>query len=112
MTGISLVTDEEKNEYKMGRAKIFYRRIPSPKRNAVIKKLTRKGVTDWSAVAAELLEWAILGWDGVDDKGAIIKFDPALIPRLPEDVRGDLMGLTGAASPEDGATGEHGSENS
>lgn len=99
---ICLIQEAEKLSYKMPPSVIWYRRIPAIKRNLVIKKYTRKGAVDWSSVAAELLEWAIYGWDGVTDGEEEIKFDPALIARLPEDVRGDLMTLCGAAEGDQG----------
>lgn len=100
--GITLVSEAERLIYTSGRAKIFYRRVPSLKRALGVKRHTKRGQTDYSAVAAELLVWAILGWEGVDDGKNDVPFAPELIASLPEDVRGDLMTLTGAATTEDG----------
>lgn len=97
---IQLVRDDENLTHKVGEATILYRRIPAPKRNQVIKKHTKKGQVNWSEVAAELLEYAVTGWEGVMDGKTPVKFDSALLSRLPEEVRGDLMELTGAAAAE------------
>jgi hypothetical protein len=100
---IQLVQDEERKVYKMGGSKIFYRRISTLKRGAIVKRHTKRGKPDWNAVAEDILRYVVLDWETVQVEGRDTPFDPDLLARLPEDNLSELMVLSGGAcEDEDG----------
>jgi hypothetical protein len=69
-----------------------YRRIPSFQHKALEHKHTKKGVEDKRAIVDAVLEYALLGWDGVQDaEGQPVPFSSDLIKYLPEAAKAALM---------------------
>ena len=97
---IQLVQAEEKLIYKAEESEIFYRRISTLKRAAIVKKRTKRGKVDWAAVTAAILRYVITGWKTVQRAGVDITFDPDLVTALPEDTLTDILELSGGANPE------------
>jgi len=97
---IQLVQSEEKLIYKDGESEIYYRRISTLKRAAIVKRHTKRGKVDWGAVTQEILEYVITGWNKVQRVGVDIVFDTELVTALPEDTLTDILELSGGANPE------------
>ena len=97
---IQLIQGEEKITYEAEGSKIFYRRVSTLRRAAIIKKHTKRGKVDWAGVTKDLLKEAITGWETVQSAGRNIPFDPELIMALPEDTLTDILELSGGANPE------------
>lgn len=105
---VQLIDDNERLVHTVGESRFYYRRIPSGRRGRLIKQHTKRGVVDWTAVTAELLRWAITGWDEVYSGGAVVPYDNELVPRLPEEVTIQILDLAQAAEGEaaEGETAE------
>jgi len=97
---IQIVQQEERLVYETDGSKIFYRRIPISQQNAIVKRHTKKGKTNWSEVSKEFIEYIVLGWEDVEMGGQNINFDQSFLPFLPPDVVTDLLDRSGAASKE------------
>jgi len=109
---IQIVKDDERLTYKSEGSKIFYRRIPTAFRSFVVKKHTKRGKPDWPVITKELMEWAILGWENVQDKGKDIPFAKDMIMALPDDVLTDILEISGATIPQSDEDEETPSKNS
>ena len=97
---IQIIEKNEKLTYEIEYSKIFYRRITTLKRGAIVKRHTKRGKPDWSAITEEILQYIITGWERVEKSGEEIAFDPDLITAIPEDVLTDILELAGAPSHE------------
>ncbi len=97
---IQLIRSEEKLVYKAEESEIYYRRISTLKRAAIVKRHTQRGKIDWAAVTEDILRYVIVDWKKVVQAGADIAFDADLIMALPEDTLTDILELSGGASPE------------
>lgn len=97
---IQIVKDEEKFIYEAAGSKIFYRRISTMKRGQIVRKHTKRGKTDWTAVTKELIQAVILGWENVQDQGSQVDFSPETVLQLPDDVISDILDLSGAWGDE------------
>ena len=53
---IQIVQDQERLLYEADGSRIFYRRISTLRRGAIVKKHTKRGKTDWNAVTADMLD--------------------------------------------------------
>jgi len=100
---IRLIQDDERLVYEVEGSRIFYRRLSSLRRARIIRKHTKRGKTDWSAVTQEMLEEIITGWEGVEGPDGPVEFSRDLVTRLPDDVVTDILELSGASSPDEGA---------
>lgn len=98
---IQIVQDDERLIYGMAGSKIFYRRISTLKRGAIVRKHQKRGKSDWNAITAEILRYVILGWEAVQVKGQDVPFDADLALSLPEDVLTDILVLSGGAGDEE-----------
>ncbi len=98
---IQIVNKDEKLVYKMAGSRIFYRRITASKRKAIINANTQRGETDWEAVTADLIDFAIIGWENIQDQGKDVPFDDTLKTSLPEDVLSDIVKLLGGTGAKD-----------
>ena len=106
--GIQLIRKEERLVYKCGDSKIFYRRISTPKQNAIITANSKKGNPNWEKIQERFLDWVVTGWDTVtapviNDDGEVIKsvvipYTPEEAYSLPADVCDDLLRLAGAST--------------
>ncbi len=65
------------------------------RKNAIIKKYTKRGKVDFGAVALDELRFIITGWEGVQDGGKDIPYDAELVERLPGDYLNDILELSG-----------------
>jgi hypothetical protein len=64
--GIVLISDDEVNEFKLGSASIYYRRIPSAKVSEFQAKCrTRDGRLNVKQFHEMLLSYGIRGWKGI-----------------------------------------------
>lgn len=97
---IQLVQSGEKLTYEAEESEIYYRRISTLKRAAIIKRHTKRGKPDWAAITKEILEYVITGWKTVQEAGVEIAFEPELVTALPEDTLTDILELSGGANPE------------
>lgn len=97
---IQIVKAEEKFTYQSDGSKIFYRRIPSFTRGQIVKRHTKRGVSDWNKVTRDVLAYVITGWENIKSGADEIPFDPELVPQLPEETLTDILDLSGGASPE------------
>jgi hypothetical protein len=98
---IQLIQDDERLIYQMAGSEIHYRRIPTRKRAAIVKKHTERGKTNWDAATAEILEYVVLGWKGVQVKRQDVPFSPGLVATLPEDVLTEVLKLSGGAGDDE-----------
>jgi hypothetical protein len=107
MSGLRLITGDERLTYEGDGFKIFYRRIPTSKRGRIVEKNTKQGrETNWYQATVEMLEYCIIGWDGlfrvIDGKEEPTPYDPAYIGDIPEEVTTELAEKMGAAIPSQG----------
>jgi len=93
---IQIVKDNERNEYKVDGSTIYYTRISTAKRGAIIRKHTKRGKVNWVEVTNELVQTVIVGWDGVQDSGKDIAFDKDMALLLPDEILSDILELSGA----------------
>jgi hypothetical protein len=96
---IQIVRSKERITYKDEDSKVYYRRISTLKRAAIVKHRTKRGKPDWTAITADILNYVIVGWETVQDEGVDIAFDAELITALPEDTLTDILELSGGANP-------------
>ena len=91
-TQIAIITDEERLAYKLGESAIYYRRI-SPAHARTLREMhTVNGEMNQGALAKDVLEYCITGWNGVtNDKGEEVLFTHDKIDALPGRVRQDLI---------------------
>lgn len=97
---IKIITEEERLKYEKDGSIIFYRRISTYKRSLIMKRHTKRGKTDFGAVTKDMMEYVVLGWEGVQGGGKQIAFDPELIPFLPEEDTTEILELSGASDTE------------
>jgi hypothetical protein len=98
---IQIVQDDERLTYENAGSKIFYRRISTAKRSAIVRKHTKRGKTDWNAVTSDLVTAAIIGWSNVQVKGKDVQYDPDLALKLPEEVLSEIVALTGGTGEDE-----------
>jgi hypothetical protein len=98
MTGLKLVQEAERFVYEGDGFKIFYRRVPATIRDGFIRSNTprRGGDPDWSSIGKLMLNYAIIGWEGVYEESADgqrvdVPFSADKTPFLPENVRVELV---------------------
>lgn len=103
---IILVSEEERLPLVMGdsadpdRTTVYYRRVPGKKRRAIISKHTVMGVTDWTAVGYDLVEYAVVGWDNLlDYAGRPVVYHRDLVAYLPEDTLTPVLGKLNENAP-------------
>ncbi len=99
--GIQLVEADERNEVIVQGVTFLYRRMTTEELARIEKQCTSKGRTDWNKVSAIVLERCLYSWTGVTsgpDKTPVT-FDPALIKKLPPDVKTELAEHFYASSP-------------
>jgi hypothetical protein len=90
--GIRLIDESERYTTVVNGAKFTYRRVPSFEQKRMEQRHTKKGVTDQRAVVEDVLRWAVMGWDGIEDAtGQPVAFAPELLAYLPEEVKGALI---------------------
>jgi hypothetical protein len=97
---IQIIQDDEKFTYENAGSKIFYRRISTARRAAIVRKNTKRGKSDWSAVTAELITAGIIGWENVQVKGAAVPYSDELALKLPEEVLTELVNLLGGTGED------------
>lgn len=107
---IELVKKEEKLTLKHSGSKIFYRRISTLKRGAIIKRHTKRGRVDWAAVTVSQLQYIVTGWEGVQSSKVVIPYESALVKVLPEEISSELLELAGGATGEEGEGDEETAE--
>lgn len=98
---IQIIQDDERLTYELAGSKIYYRRISTMRRSAIVRKHTKRGKTNWQDVTADIIEYVITGWDTVQSKGVDVPFSIDLAKRLPEDCLSDIVALAGGAGDED-----------
>jgi hypothetical protein len=101
---IRLISEQEKHSCRIGDATIFYRRVPSPVQKRIEAQHTKRGQMDMRAIVEEVLHYAVLSWEGVEDaEGQPVAFKPELLKFLPEDAKSALIGHLYAANPAEDA---------
>jgi hypothetical protein len=91
---IVLVSEQEQLEMTLGgEAVIYYRRVPGHVQKRIEARHTKRGVIDHRAVAEEVLQYAVLGWNErvVDGDGAPVPFRKELLAYLPEDAKTEIV---------------------
>lgn len=89
---VVLVNESEKIRFQYSGSVFILRRASSGKKQAIRNRntsKTRRGeVIDNDAVANELLEYCVIGWENVvDHKGKEVKFNSELLESLPDDTK-------------------------
>jgi hypothetical protein len=104
---VVLVEEDERLRHVSGSSVFYYRRLPSPVRNRLEQRHTKRGNLQWGSFMDSIMRWCLLGWDGVTNRqGEAVPFDPELIEKLPADLQVELQDKMGAkASEEDAHTG-------
>lgn len=89
---IVIITDEERFAYKLGKSKIYYRRL-SPLRARVLREqATVNGQVDMEVLGRAGLEYCVTGWQNVQDAaGKDIPFSPDKLDVLPGKIRQALI---------------------
>lgn len=101
---IRLISEDERQTITVAGAQIHYRRIPSYIQRRIEQKHTKRGLVDQRAMVDEALEYAILGWDDVEnEQGQAVGYSAALIPYLPEEARAEIVQRLYEADPVDAA---------
>ncbi len=91
-TSIAIITDEERLAYKLGKSTIYYRRISPARARALREMHTANGEVNQEALAKDVLDYAITGWDEVtDSSGQEVAFTQDKVDKLPGRVRSDLI---------------------
>lgn len=120
---VRIVEDDERLAYEpiddetgdtLG-CKFYYRRVPAKVRREITKKNTRQirdkrtglvsEVTDQDQVAADMLTYAVLGWEGiVNQNDEPVVFDKATLFKLPEFLLAKLIPVV--TGQQEGSTAE------
>lgn len=93
---IQIVKDDERHVYKTDGSSVYYRRVSTAKRGAIVRKHTKRGKTNWVEVTADLVRTIIVGWENVQDNGNTIDFTPETALLLPDDILSDILEMSGA----------------
>jgi len=97
--GIRLVELDERLTFEHAGSRIYYRRVPMDVRRTIITKNTERGVLNGPAFTKAMLEWAVIGWDGILNKdGEAVPYRLDLVERLPDTIQEKLVELVGAAA--------------
>jgi len=75
-------------------ATFYYRRVPANIRNRMMRSCTtshRTGHVDWGRYEQMLMEYALLGWENVHQRGAAVPFSKELIAHIPDRAQGELV---------------------
>jgi hypothetical protein len=85
---IVIITDEERFTFKLGKSKIYYRRL-SPLRARVLREQnTKNGEVDMDILGRQGLEYCVTGWSDVCDATCKeVQFSPDKLDMLPGKVR-------------------------
>ncbi len=97
---LQIVKKDERLTLEIAGSKLFYRRIATGARAAIVAKHTKRGKTDWSAVTADIIRYALLGWENVQSEGRDIPFDAELALALPEESLSQLMEAFGGTGED------------
>ena len=98
---IQIIKKEERLALEIAGSKLFYRRIPTGVRAAIIRKHTKRGKPDWTTVTADIIQYTLLGWENVQVDKQDIPFDAELALSLPEDVLGELLEAVGGSGEDE-----------
>ena len=93
---IQIITEDERLMLPIDDAVIYHRRVPSYIQRRIEHEHTQMGVEDRRAIVDALLQWAILGWEGiVDAHRQPIPYHADtkdhVIARLPEAAKGSII---------------------
>ncbi len=100
---VQIIKKDERLTLEIAGSKFFYRRISTAARAAIIRKHTKRGKTEWSAVTAEVIQYVTLVWETVQAGGQDIPFDAELALALPEDVLGEILAAAGGSGEDEEA---------
>ncbi len=99
---IRIIRDDERLTFTYGDARIYYRRIPAHIRRQLFARHTKRGQIDAHGLMLDLLDYAILDWEGVvDEAGQPLPYSRELLGYLPAEVTDALADALNAASPVD-----------
>lgn len=99
--GLRLIKDDERLVYEIDdEARIYYRRLPNRKRGEIIDRHTKRGTTNWVGATLEMLEHAVIGWEGFyemngDDKRVDVPYSLDKVRWIPDDEQTNLFDLLG-----------------
>jgi hypothetical protein len=103
---IRLINQDERFSKTIDGATFHFRRIPSFEQAKIEHKYTRKGVEQKRDIVDSVLEYAVLGWDGVvDHDNNPILFRSELVKMLPEEAKAALLEEFYASDPSGRALG-------
>lgn len=92
--GVLLVGSDERYEIEVDECTFYYRRLPGDRKATIIKKNTKRGITDENGVSEEALLYGLLDWDGVtakkDGEEVPIEFHRKLVIMLPQGVKNEV----------------------
>jgi hypothetical protein len=89
---IQLIAETERHSVTIAGTRIDYRRIPPFIQKQLEHKNTRRGVVDHRALVDAALEYAVLGWQDMQDaEGNAVPFQTELLKYLPEEARAQIV---------------------
>ncbi len=98
---LQIIKKEERLTLKISGSTLYYRRIPTGVRAAIVRKHTKRGRVDWNAVTEDIVRYVLLGWENVQADKKDIPFDIEMAISLPEEALGELMEAAGGAGEDD-----------
>ena len=78
--------------HREGDAEIYFRIIPKSVRDSILRKHTKRGVTDFIRVSDESAVYAITGWNNkVVADGAPFEYSAENVLELPDRIRAEIL---------------------
>lgn len=96
---VELIDDNEEFPLHIGDSTIWLKRIPGQTEERIIKKHTKRGTTNWTAVIFDIIATVVLRWEKVPLGGNFVEWDRSLSRRIPADTRELIMEEVGANVP-------------
>lgn len=98
---VRIIRDSERNKFEYDGSTFYYRRVSMQKSMEIQKRHSKRGVINHVASGLEMMQWALLDWEHVEDEdGQEIAFSKDLIENLPDEIVNAITPLLREASPE------------
>jgi len=111
MSKVYIIDPNERFPVKIDSATFYIRRLTTRERRAIIKKRTNnKGITDYTLAGLEMIDKAVLGWEGIyrkdGDDDIPVPFSKEILLAMSEDILVVLQNAINSSNPASISSGE------